>query len=137
MNCLIFKRSKLFIHMIQYLFHFDIAVDNYEHIREYSRPFSNVLIQLLRIDKYLRIFSMKTDFFFNMAPKKKEHSNDLRTLVINHYLNDDSQREIAKKMLFSRPTVQSIIKRYKNTKCIGNLFGLAVANLRQHQRRID
>ena len=32
-----------------------------------------------------------------MAPKKKEHSNDLRTLVINHYLNGDSQREIANK----------------------------------------
>ena len=58
-----------------------------------------------------------------MAPKKKEHSNDLRTLVINHYLNDDSQREIAKKVLLSRPTAQSIIKKYKNTKCIGNLFG--------------
>jgi transposase len=58
-----------------------------------------------------------------MAPKKKEHSNDLRTLVIKHYLNGDSQREIAKKVLLSRPTVQSIIKKYKNTKCIGNLFG--------------
>ena len=30
-----------------------------------------------------------------MASKKKECSNDLRTLVINHYLNGDSQREIA------------------------------------------
>ena len=30
-----------------------------------------------------------------MASKKKERSNDLRTLVINHYLNGDSQREIA------------------------------------------
>ena len=58
-----------------------------------------------------------------MAPKKKEYSNDLRTLVINHYLNGDSQREIAKKALLSRPIVQSIIKKYKNTKCIGNLFG--------------
>ena len=69
----------------------------------------------------MRIFSKKTDFF-NMAPKKKEHSNDLRSLVINHYFNSDSRREIAKKVLLSRPTVQSIIK-YKNTKCIGNLFG--------------
>ena len=58
-----------------------------------------------------------------MTPKKKEHSNDLRTLVINYYLNSDSQREIAKKVLLSRPTVQSIIKKYKYTKCIGNLFG--------------
>ena len=58
-----------------------------------------------------------------MAPKKKEHSNGLRTLVINYYLNGDSQREIAKKVLLSRPIVQSIIKKYKNTRCIGNLFG--------------
>ena len=33
--------------------------------------------------------------FFNMAPKKKEDSNDLQTLVFNHYLNGDSQRGIA------------------------------------------
>ena len=58
-----------------------------------------------------------------MAPKKKEHSDDLRTLVIKHYLNDDSQREIAKKVLLSRETVRSIINKYKNTKCIGNLLG--------------
>ena len=58
-----------------------------------------------------------------MALKKKEHSNDLRTLAIIHYLNGDSQRKIAKKVLLSRPTVQSIIKKYKSTKCIGNLFG--------------
>ena len=58
-----------------------------------------------------------------MAPTKKKHSNDIRTLVINHYLNGDSQREIAKKVLLSRPTVQLIIKKYKNTKCIGNLLG--------------
>ena len=58
-----------------------------------------------------------------MAPKKKEHNKDLRTLVINHYLNGDSQREIVKKVLLSRPIVQSIIKKYKNTKRIGNLFG--------------
>jgi transposase len=58
-----------------------------------------------------------------MAPKKKEHSNDLRTLVIKHYLNGDSQREIAAKTLLSRTTVQSMIKKYKSTKCIGNRFG--------------
>ena len=52
------------------------------------------MIQLLRIDKYLRIFSKKTDFF-QYGAKEEKHSNDLRTLVINHYLNGDSQREIA------------------------------------------
>ncbi|CAF3787789.1 unnamed protein product [Rotaria magnacalcarata] len=58
-----------------------------------------------------------------MAPKKKEYSTDLRTLVIKHFLNGDSQREIAKKTLLSRETVRSMIKKYKSTKCIGNLFG--------------
>ena len=58
-----------------------------------------------------------------MAPTKKEYSNDLRTLVIKHYLNGDSQREIVNKVLLSRSTVQSIIQKYKNTKCIGNLLG--------------
>ena len=58
-----------------------------------------------------------------MAPKRKEYSDDLRTLVIKHFLNGDSQREIAKKTLLSRETVRSMIKKYKSTKCIGNLFG--------------
>ena len=30
-----------------------------------------------------------------MAPKKKEHKNDLRNLVVQHYQNGGSQREIA------------------------------------------
>ena len=34
-----------------------------------------------------------------MAPKKKEHSNDLRTPVIQHYQNGDSLSEIAIKTL--------------------------------------
>lgn len=58
-----------------------------------------------------------------MGPKKKEHSDDLRTLIIKHYLNGDSQREIAKKLLLSRETVRSVINKYKSTKCIGNLLG--------------
>ena len=58
-----------------------------------------------------------------MASKKKEHSNEIRTLVIKHYLNGDSQREIAKKMFLSRSIVQSIRKKYINTKYIGNPFG--------------
>ena len=57
-----------------------------------------------------------------MAPKKKEHNNDLRNLVIYHYQNGDSQREIAAKTLLPRTTVQYMIEKYKSTKCIGNLF---------------
>lgn len=58
-----------------------------------------------------------------MAPKKKEHSTDLRSLVIQHFLNGDSYAMIAKKVRIPRPTVQSIVQKYKKTKCIVNLFG--------------
>ena len=58
-----------------------------------------------------------------MAPKKKEHSNDLRTLVIRHYHNGDSLNEIAAKTLLSPSIVQYIVDKYKSTKCIGHLFG--------------
>ena len=47
----------------------------------------------------------------------------MRTLVIKHYQNGDSQREIAAKTFLSRETVRYIIQKYKKTKCIGNLFG--------------
>ena len=46
-----------------------------------------------------------------MAPKKKEHNYDLPNLVIQHYQNGDSQREIPAKTLLSRPTVQYIIEK--------------------------
>ena len=58
-----------------------------------------------------------------MAPKKKEDSNEVRSLIIKHYQNGDSQREIASNMLVPRETVRYIIQKYKATKCIGNLFG--------------
>ena len=58
-----------------------------------------------------------------MTPKKKEHSSDIRSLVIEHFLNGDSYAMIAKNVLIPRPTVQSIIKKYKQTKCILNLLG--------------
>ena len=78
------------------------------------------MVPFLRIGKYLRILSKRVDSFQYGA---KERKNSLRTLVIKHYLNGDSQGEIVKKVLLSRPTVQSTIKKYKNTKCIENLFG--------------
>ena len=58
-----------------------------------------------------------------MAPKKKEHNNDLTNPVIQHYQNGDSQREIAAKTLLLGTTVEYMIEKYKSTKCIGNLFG--------------
>lgn len=59
-----------------------------------------------------------------MAPRKtKEYSNDLRELVIKHFLNGDSEREIAKKVLIPRTSVHYIISKYKATKCIANMSG--------------
>ena len=46
-----------------------------------------------------------------MAPKKLEHNNDLRNLVIQHYHNADSQRETAAKTLLTRTTVQYMIEK--------------------------
>ena len=47
---------------------------------------------------------------------KKECSNDLGQLVIKHFLNSDSEREIAKKVLIPRDSVHYIIAKYKSTK---------------------
>ena len=58
-----------------------------------------------------------------MAPNKKDHSNDPRSLVIKHYRTEDSQREISTKVLLSRETIRYIIRKYKETKLISNLFG--------------
>ena len=54
---------------------------------------------------------------------KKEYSSDLRQLVIRHFLNGDSEREIAKKVLIPRDSVHYIVAKYKSTKWIGNLMG--------------
>ena len=57
-----------------------------------------------------------------MAPRKKDHSNDLRSLVTKYYQNEDSQREVSTKVLLPRETIRYIIRRYKEIKCIGNVF---------------
>jgi hypothetical protein len=61
-------------------------------------------------------------FVLVMAPKKEEYSNDLRTLVIKHFQNGDSQWETAAKTLLPRETVRYILNEYKRTKYIGTLF---------------
>ena len=59
-----------------------------------------------------------------MTPKKKkEYSYDLREVVIKHFLNGDSEREVARKVLVPRKCINYIIKKYKLTKCIGNIIG--------------
>ena len=58
-----------------------------------------------------------------MGPKKKEYSFDLRETIIKHFLNGDSEHEIARKMLVPRNSVHYIIAKYKNTKCIANIIG--------------
>ena len=49
---------------------------------------------------------------------KKERSSDLHELVIKHFSNGDSDREIAKQVLFPRDSVHYIIAKYKSTKYI-------------------
>ena len=56
-----------------------------------------------------------------MAPKKTERSGEIRSLVIEHFFNGDSYVIRAKKVIIPRPTVQYIIKKWKQTKCILNL----------------
>ena len=59
---------------------------------------------------------------FKLVPRRKEHSNDLRSLVIKHLQNGDSQQEITTKTLLPMETVRDVINKYKRTECIGNLF---------------
>ena len=70
-----------------------------------------------------------------MAPKRKEHSDDLRTLVFKHFLNGDSQREIAKKTLLSRETVRSMKKNIKVPNALGT-YSAVVVNGRRKLRLI-
>ena len=58
-----------------------------------------------------------------MAPKKKEHSADIRSLVIEHFFNGDSYAIRAKKVIIASSTIQSIIKKHKQTKYILKLYG--------------
>ena len=60
-----------------------------------------------------------------ISKNKKEYSNDLRELVIKHFLNGDSEREIAKKVLIPRDSLHCIIAKWKPTKFIGTLKGQA------------
>ena len=59
--------------------------------------------------------------FFAMAPKKKEYSFHLRETVIKHFLNGDSEHDIAGEMIIPRNSVHYIIMKYKKTKCIENI----------------
>ena len=51
-----------------------------------------------------------------MASKKKEYSFHMRENVTKHYLNDDSELQIATKMLISCSPINSIITKYKKNK---------------------
>ena len=58
-----------------------------------------------------------------MALMKKDHSKDLRSLIIKHYQNRDSHPEVSSKVLLPRETIRYIVRKYKEAKCIGNVFG--------------
>ena len=64
---------------------------------------------------------MLTKYFFQWHLQRfKEYSNDLRNLVIRHFLNGFSDRDITHKVLIPRT---SIISKYKSTKYIRNIIG--------------
>ena len=59
-----------------------------------------------------------------MTPRNtKEYSYDLRETVIKHFLDGDSEREIARKALIPHTSIHRKIQKYKSTKCIGNIIG--------------
>ena len=58
-----------------------------------------------------------------MTPKKKEYSFYMRETVIKHYLNGNSERQIATKMLSPGSSINSITTKYKKTKCIRSILG--------------
>ena len=58
-----------------------------------------------------------------MAPKKKEYPVDLRQTVIKHYVNGDSEHEIAQKPIIPRTSAHYIIDKYKKIKYVQNIIG--------------
>ena len=68
-----------------------------------------------------------------MALKKKEHSNDLRTLIIRHYQNGDSLSEIAAKTLLSRSTVQYMVDKSINQQSVLVIYLDVLAKGKQQQ----
>ena len=72
-----------------------------------------------------------------MALKKKEHSNDLRTLIIRHYQNGDSLSEIVAKTLLSRSTVQYMVDKSINQQTVWVIYSDVLAKGKQQQRQID
>ena len=67
---------------------------------------------------------MLTKYFFQCNLQKlKEYSNNLRNLVIRHFLSGFSDRDITHKILISRTSIRYIISKYRSTKCIRNIIG--------------
>ena len=58
-----------------------------------------------------------------MTLKKKEYLIDLRQTVIKHYVNGDSEHEIARKLIVPRTSVHYIIDKYKKIKYVQNIIG--------------
>ena len=80
-----------------------------------------------------------------MTPRRHEYSIDIRQKVIQKFLNDDSQRQIATDMLLPRISVQKMINKYEATKCLGHLAGrgkkwettIRMDRLIQHKLKCD
>ena len=71
-----------------------------------------------------------------MAPTRTEHSNEFRELIIKHYLNDDSEREIASKVFCSRNSVHSMIMKYKKKQNVSLIWLAEDASEKQRAEKI-
>ena len=58
-----------------------------------------------------------------MVPKRKEYSNDLRSLAIRYSQNGDSQWKITTRTLLLLETVLDVINKYERSKYIVKLLG--------------
>ena len=72
--------------------------------------FWNILVKISIAKQIANCIVSRTEYIL-WPPKNKEHKNDLRNLVIQHYRNGDSQREIAAKTLLLRTTVQYMVEK--------------------------
>ena len=84
------------------------------------------------LDQYVgnHYFHVKTEallchsfILFEMALKNNEYSTDLRSLVIEHFLNSDSYTTVAKKLPIPRSTISFCYQKIQKPKRVLNLSG--------------
>lgn len=72
-----------------------------------------------------------------MGQKKCEVNNEIRNLIITHYKDKKTQREIVSIMKVSKPIVHGIITLKKNQICGKKEQNKASAHTRRGRRMLD